>query len=135
VTDGIYDRAHEFTKNVCFRKSRKGTAYWNITTKPAGLEAFREFYGAKLIDRGDIRIILKTVYHWQGIFQSFRPRTVGQLLKYFQKTNEKGKFLVEVKGHVFAIIEGRICGNPEDTVKLKRPIQSLHEVRSIFNKN
>ena len=135
VTDGDYARSHEFLKNVCGRKNRRGTPWWEVTTKPAGLKAFREFYGAKLLDRGDIRIILKSVYHWQGNFQPFRPRTVGQLLKYFQKTNEKGKFLVEVKGHVFAIIEGRVCGNIEDTMKLKRPIQSLHEVRPIFNKN
>jgi len=54
-----------------------------------------------------------------------RQMTVGT----FAKKNPKGSFFVLVKSHAFTIKDGVVIGNPEDAMKLKRPMRAAFEIK------
>jgi len=46
----------------------------------------------------------------------------------FIKAHSEGKYLVTVKGHMFALIDGVIKGNWDDSKRLTRKVKSAYKV-------
>lgn len=126
--DVSYDYAHKYVAEVFKRKPRKGT----FSTP------------SKLVRMADEQIVIngKKVYPVGNRLNSYmfgslsydvkvkgvikrRSMTVGR----FAKKYTKGSFFVLVRGHAFTIKDGVVIGNPEDAVKLKRPMRCAFEIK------
>lgn len=112
VLDLDYKEAHRLVEEKTGRKAGKGTPIWKW---------FPQWETIPVYNRVIRSIPCITVYG-----KVVRKMSVGTLFK--NSTVKEGRWLVYVSGHIFAIKDGTVYGNPLDVKMLKRPILGLWQV-------
>ena len=126
--DVSYDYAHKYVAEEFGRKPKKGT-YGTITTLVKMADSLIKVNGKKICPLG-VRhndYLLRSLMYdvkVKGVTKK-RNMTVGT----FVKQNPKGTFFVLVRRHAFTIIDGVVIGNPEDSIKTKRPMRCAFEIK------
>lgn len=139
-----YDTAHHLVKTKMNRRSNRGVD--NFVTKMNGMVDSRWSLGDRWLNKvgrdngrglhvltypvkvGGSRLGVmiggkkKTIKI--GGREKMRDMTVGTFIKKYPK----GTYIVVIKRHAFTIIDGVICGNPSDSIKLKRRLYFAWEV-------
>jgi hypothetical protein len=126
-----YIDAHHFCETKLNRVSGQGT-YTGIY-----LPKIKQAFGKKINRMGkDGRITRdqKTkVGIWSNDEQKFIPtrRTikVRYKVKDFVKKFSVGKYIVIVRGHAFALVDGEVIGNLNDSKRLTREVWSAYKVK------
>ena len=131
-----YIKAHHFCEMKLHRKSGEGTYTRRY------LPAIKQAFGKKLKQLGkkskysDFRHITRPqkskVEIWSNAKQKWvMKREIVQVeykVNEFIKAHSEGKYLVTVKGHMFALIDGVIKGNWDDSKRLTRKVKSAYKV-------
>ena len=133
VTDTSYSESHKFCGYVLERKNRRGVTYfrrkmgvidtiyecnrilkkkYRIVTNHTGFKIGDKFFDPK-------RIPLVTRYGKTRASQM----TVGTFIKQYPK----GKYLISIRGHAFAIINGVVIGNKSDSRDIKCRVENAYE--------
>jgi len=133
VTDSGYKEAHKFCSYVLERKNRCGVFYfrrkmnltdtvldcnrilkkkYNSITNHTGFKIGDKFFDPK-------KIPLVTRYGKTRASQM----TVGTFIKHYPK----GKYLIAIRLHAFAIIDGVIIGNTRDSRDIKCRVINAYE--------
>lgn len=127
--DVSYDFAHKYVAEEFKRQSNRGTFF--TASKMVKLsECNIKVNGKKVCPVGTPSKSVLSPYSLSykvkvsGV-EKERQMTVGT----FAKKNPKGSFFVLVKGHAFTIKDGVVIGNPEDAIKLKRPMRAAFEIK------
>ena len=121
----IWDR--EDGKGITgFDTNRLGGAYlWGKRTKRMGDIITAPLHGSD----GTYKLYsTETLGKWYSIGggeKKFRRMSTGT----FFKTYTEGSYILVVKGHMFAYIDGEVQGNYSDATMLKRPIQSAFKIK------
>ena len=123
-----YDYAHRYVADEFGRKPRKGT-YGTVPTLVKMADSLFKVNGKKVYPLGERKnnqMIGSLMYDVivKGETKK-RNMTVGT----FVKQNPKGTFFVLVRRHAFTIKDGVVIGNPEDSIKIKRPIRCAFEIK------
>jgi len=126
--DVSYDYAHRYVADEFGRKPRKGT-YGTVPTLVKMADSLFKVNGKKVCligERKNNQMIgsLKYDVTVKGETKK-RNMTVGT----FVKQNPKGTFFVLVRRHAFTIKDGVVIGNPEDSIKTKRPMRCAFEIK------
>jgi hypothetical protein len=108
-----YDKAHSFVSEKFNRKFRKGTYFFTPTMNR--MAASGEKLNRKSIKPVDINVKVKT---------GMTKMTVNKFAENFNK----GSYVVVVKGHAFTIKDGKVVGNREDALKIKRKLVSAWKI-------
>lgn len=127
--DVSYDFAHKYVAEEFKRKPNRGTFF--TSSKMIKLsECNIKVNGKTVTPIG--KLTKSTIYPYSLSYkvkvngvEKERQMTVGT----FAKKNPKGSFFVLVKGHAFTIKDGVVVGNPEDAMKLKRPMKAAFEIK------
>ena len=126
ATGSTYKKSYDFCEKYLGRKHGNGTAvaklYFTYTTVNVW-EEFKQTFGKKLSHVGSDWKGEGAVgsYFWiwrhrgAGIGKVKYNGTVGSFLKQYKK----GTYLVGVKGHTFAVIDGVVVGNHSDAVHMR----------------
>ena len=127
--DISYDFAHKYVAEEFKRKPRKGT-YFTCSKMVKLSESPIKLNNKKIIPIGTKCSSFAYPYSLSYDVkvkgeQVKRQMTVGT----FVKKNPKGTFFVLVRGHAFTIKDGVVIGNPEDAIKLKRPMRAAFEIK------
>ena len=109
-----YSKAHKFVRERYGRIDKKATYGFDQITKSMKNEVF---FG-KQIER-----------YYPTDFKGNKCETVGQFLTYYKY--KKGTFLIAVRSHVFAVKNGVVIGNWDDSEKLRRILRSVWKVSNI----
>jgi hypothetical protein len=125
-----YDTAHHLVKTKMKRPSNQGVD--NFVTKMNGMVDSRWSLGDRWLnkvgtDNGRGLHVLTYPVKVSGSrlgLAKMRDMTVGTFIKKYPK----GTYIVVIKRHAFTIIDGVICGNPSDSIKLKRRLYFAWEV-------
>lgn len=127
--DVSYDFAHKYVAEEFKRQPRRGTFF--TASKMVKLsECNIKVNGKKIFPVGTPSKSVLSPFSLsykvkvKGV-EKERQMTVGT----FAKKNPKGTFFVLVKGHAFTIKDGVVVGNPEDAMKLKRPMRAAFEIK------
>jgi hypothetical protein len=126
--DVSYDYAHKYVADEFGRKPRKGT-YGTVSKLVKMSDNLIRVNGKKICPLGVRRndyMLGSLMYdvNVKGVTKK-RNMTVGT----FVKQNPKGTFFVLVRRHAFTIKDGVIIGNPEDSIKTKRPMRCAFEIK------
>ena len=126
--DVSYDYAHRYVADEFGRKPRKGT-YGTVPTLVKMADSLFKVNGKKVCligERKNNQMIgsLKYDVTVKGETKK-RNMTVGT----FVKQNPKGTLFVLVRRHAFTIKDGVVIGNPEDSIKTKRPMRCAFEIK------
>jgi len=141
VTESTYDEAHKFVKRVFQRQNRKATFHFdNIMKTRVGLKTL----GMKYIrmTNHDVTPTIRKTVHYGETFTSFHNitsdawplittygvtrvnrMTVGSFIKEYPK----GRYLISIRGHAFAIIDGVVIGNNEDSRRLRARVSNAYK--------
>ena len=135
--DVDYIEAHHFCEMKLHRKS--GDGVYTSRYMPAIKQAF----GSKIKQLGkrgkynkDYRYLTRDqkskVERWSNAKQKWVIKRETVQVEYkvneFVKAYSEGKYLVTVKGHAFALIDGIIKGNWQDDKRLTRKVKSAYKV-------
>lgn len=147
VTGKSYDECHKFTKEVFGRKDRKATysfesilntpfdnvrfsngnskrvqkkwdrlyknGYERVTNNPKG------YYKLLGLDKWGYKIN-KFYNTWSYPLITKRGKKVNKMtVGTFIKNYPKGKYLITIRGHAFAIVNGVVMGNEEDSRRMR----------------
>jgi hypothetical protein len=126
-----YVDAHHFCETKLNRVSGKGT-YTNQY-----LPKVKQAFGCKITKMGKNGRLTRDQKHaiitWDDNKQKQITKRkiikVRYKVKDFLKIFNNGKFIVIVKGHAFAVVEGVIFGNWDDANKLNREIWSAYKIK------
>ena len=121
-----YDEAHSFVKGIFNRKDKDGTRYYYILRMNELTSAFGKSVqklGKRYEDHKQGKLTLDRKY-WAKGGHVYRAMSVGSFLKEYST----GKYLVFVKGHAFAVVDGVVKGNMKDATKLKVRINSAFKI-------
>lgn len=102
-----YDKAHAFVAEKFNRKFRKGTYFFTSTMNRMAASGVK--LNRKSIKPVDVSIKTKT---------GMTKMTVNKFAENFNK----GSYVVVVKGHAFTIKDGKVVGNREDALKIKKKL-------------
>ena len=123
-----YDVAHKYVAETFKRKNRKGTAMvaWVMEKM---LQRGEKFLGKSFKFIGDPisqynPMVRPFTYYGKGDKQVRRDMTVGTAAKKFNK----GRYIVLVTGHAFAIVDGVVVGNWDDSRALRKRVHSLIKI-------
>lgn len=127
--DVSYDFAHKYVEEEFKRKPKRGTFF--TASKMVKLADCNIKVNGKTVT--PIGKLTKSIAYPYSLsykvkvsgVEKERQMTVGT----FAKKNPKGSFFVLVKGHAFTIKDGVVIGNPEDAIKLKRPMRAAFEIK------
>lgn len=125
VFDITYDKAWDFAKKVFKREHRKGTP--NMQTTIPLLCAKKKQLGNKIFFR---EVPCTKFYKSYG---DYIPRQMT--VSTFVKKYPKGRYLVLVKGHAFALVDGQIIDSSDIHYKSKRRVTVAWEVRDVDSYN
>lgn len=127
--DISYDFAHKYVAEEFKRRPNRGTFF--TASKMVKLsECNIKVNGKSVVPVGKLTKSIAYPYSLSykvkvnGV-EKERQMTVGT----FAKKNPKGSFFVLVKSHAFTIKDGVVIGNPEDAMKLKRPMRAAFEIK------
>ena len=134
--DVDYIEAHHFCEMKLHRESGKGTYTQRYMPK------IKQAFGKKMKQLGkaskysDFRHITRPqkskVERWSNAKQKWviKRETVQVPYKVneFVKTHSEGSYIITVKGHAFALIDGVIKGNWQDDKRLTRKVNSAYKV-------
>lgn len=124
-----YDYAHKFVAEEFKRQPKRGT-YFTASKMVKLSEGLIKVNGKRILPVGEKT---KSIAYPYSV--SYDVRVKGEIKKRqmtvgtFVKKNPKGTFFVLIKRHAFTIKDGVVIGNPEDAMKLKRPIRSAFEIK------
>jgi len=126
-----YIDAHHFCETKLNRKSGQGT-YTGIY-----LPRIKQAFGQKINRMGKdgriTRVKKSKVTRWSNEKSAFVKKRVTLQVRYkvkdFVKKFSVGKYIVIVRGHAFALVEGKVIGNLEDSKRLTREVWSAYKVK------
>ena len=143
VTDSTYDESHKYVKKTFGRKKGGGTPFFdtkmksNVGKKILGSKYTRltnhttTTYTKTIKDRywGTVHKIKTTIdsKYYPLITKYGKTRVNRMTVKSFLKDYDKGKYLIHVRGHAFAIIDGVVIGNVCDSRRLKARICNAYK--------
>tara|TARA_Y100000389_G_scaffold201445_1_gene244196 strand:+ start:1627 stop:2160 length:534 start_codon:yes stop_codon:yes gene_type:complete len=135
--DVDYIKAHHFCEMKLHRKSGEGTYTSRYLPK------VKQAFGSKIKQLGKFNKYSKTyryltrdqkskVERWSNAKQKYVFKREIKQVEYkvceFIKAHSEGRYLVTVKGHMFALIDGVIKGNWNDNKRLTRKVKSAYRV-------
>ena len=151
VTDVNYDEAHDYVKRIFKRPKGKGTPRFGpIMEQRAGLYTCGKRKYERMTNHTETTYTKKRkVFNWDSkeyvldstevtIKSRFMPlittygktrlsrMTVGTFIKEYPK----GRYLIHVRGHAFAIINGVVAGNLADARQMKCRIIDAYKFRN-----
>lgn len=120
-----YDMAHETAKHDMDRKDREGVQMmtlinWIMKVQWCERVLTEQPKISFLPSPKTVKIIKKTGK------KIFHKMTVGTFIKQYPT----GRYFVIVKGHIFAVVDGEILGNPNDAIKLKTIVHHAFKATS-----
>jgi len=126
-----YIDAHHFCETKLNRKSGQGT-YTGIY-----LPKIKQAFGQKINRIGKdgriTRVKKSKVTRWSNEKSAFVKKRETLQVRYkvkdFLKKFNVGKYIVIVRGHAFALVEGKVIGNLEDSKRLTREVWSAYKVK------
>ena len=126
-----YIDAHHFCETKLNRKSGQGT-YTGIY-----LPRIQQAFGKKINRMGKDGRITRAkkskVTRWSNEKSAFVKKRVTLQVRYqvkeFIKEFSVGKYIVIVRGHAFALVEGKVIGNLEDSKRLTREVWSAYKIK------
>jgi len=134
--DVDYIKAHHFCELKLHRVSGNGTYTHRYLPK------VKQAFGSKIKQLGKrgkytgcrylTRDQKSKVEKWSNAKQKWVVKRETVQVQYkvneFVKAHSEGKYLVTVKGHMFALIDGVIKGNWDDDKRLTRKVKSAYKV-------
>lgn len=147
VTESTYDEAHKFVKRVFQRQNRKATFHFdNIMKTRVGLKTLGMEY-IRMTNHTETTYTKKRkVFHWETQEYVVRPSEVTVKSEFvplittygktrlnkmsvgsFIKEYPKGRYLISIRGHAFAIIDGVVIGNNEDSRRLRARVSNAYK--------
>ena len=102
-----YDKAHALVAEKFNRKFREGTYFFTSTMN-------RMAASGEKLNRKSVKSVDVTVKNKTGLTKM----TVNKFVENFNK----GSYVVCVKGHAFTIKDGKVVGNREDALKIKKKL-------------
>ena len=156
VTGKSYDECHKFTKEVFGRRDKQATYHFEfILNTPFDTNRFGNGNSSKvqkkwdkLYKNGYERVtnnpkgyttpvckldkwgyeINKFYSTWSHPLITKRGEKVNRMtVGTFIKNYPKGKYLISIRGHAFAIINGVVMGNPEDSRKMRSIVSAAYK--------
>ena len=149
VTGKSYDECHKFTKEVFGRRDKQATYHFEfILNTPFNTNRFGNDNTSKvqkkwdkLYKNGYERVtnnpkgyytpfngLTKLYNTWSHPLITKRGNKVNRMtVGTFIKNYPKGKYLISVRGHAFAIINGVVMGNPEDSRKMRSIVSAAYK--------
>lgn len=127
--DVSYDFAHKFVEEDFKRQPRRGTFF----TASKMVKISQDLI--KVNDKKVFPVGEPTKNPLLPYSLTYDVKVKGEIVKRqmtvgtFVKKNPKGTFFVLVKGHAFTIKDGVVIGNPEDAIKLKRPMRAAFQIK------
>ena len=126
-----YVDAHHFCETKLNRVSGQGTytnQYLGRVTQAFGKRISKMGRGGRLT-----RAKKSKVTRWSNEKSAFVKKRVTLQVRYqvkeFVKKFPIGKYIVIVRGHAFALVEGKVIGNLEDSKRLTREVWSAYKVK------
>lgn len=115
-----YETAHEFVKKTFNRENHQGTKNFQARLNRYALEN-KELFGKSIYPMGiEVGTYNYSLRYTVKVGDKYVSR--GMTVHTFIKTFPFGTFIVVVKGHAFAIVDGTVIGNYEDSIKKKKII-------------
>jgi hypothetical protein len=126
-----YVDAHHFCETKLNRVSGQGT-YTGIY-----LPKIKQAFGQKINKMGKGGRITRNqkskVEKWSNDKQKYVVKRETVQVRYkvkdFVKKFSVGRYIVIVRGHAFALVEGKVIGNLEDSKRLTREVWSAYKVK------
>jgi hypothetical protein len=112
ASDLDYDKSHSFVKNWFKRQDNRGVYYFNI--------------GMTKLDREMKRVNRKkvTTISYKTMKNGKSNMTVGAFVKIYNS----GSYVLAVKGHAFAVKDGSVIGNLEDSQKVRKIVMGAWKI-------
>ena len=147
LTESTYDEAHKYVKDTFDRPNRQGTPHFDSRMRMNACYPALGMKYERMTNHTETTYIKKRkVFNWDSkeyvldsrevtIKSRFMPlittygktrlskMTIGTFLKEYPK----GRYLMHVRGHAFAIIDGAVVGNPCDSRRLKARITNAYK--------
>jgi len=130
-----YNKAHNFCRIKLNREKYCGT--WIQLRLPHIQQAFgkkikqlgkKGNYGTKVLTRTQNSKITIWSEKKKKFCKCKRKIQVSYKVKDFIKIFSEGNYLITVKGHAFAIVDGEIMGDPRDSIRLTRSVYSAYKI-------
>ena len=127
--DVSYDFSHKFVAEEFKRQPRRGT-FFTASKMVKISQDLIKVNGKKVFPVGE-----PTKNPLLSYSLTYDVKVKGEIVKRqmtvgtFVKKNPKGTFFVLVKRHAFTIKDGVVIGNPEDAIKLKRPMRAAFQIK------
>lgn len=102
-----YDKAHSFVADKFGRKNRKGTYGFLIGMN--SMVNTGEKLNRKGVKKVDVTIKTKT-------------GTTNMTVNKFAENFNRGSYIINVKGHAFTIKDGKVVGNFNDAIQIRKKI-------------
>jgi len=141
VTGSSYDKSHKYVKDTFGRPKGKGTPMFDhIMKKNQGKKLLGSTY-ERVTNHTKTKYTKKVRYYGgESVYEyeydsKFVPlitkygitRVSQMTVKTFLKKYPKGKYLIHVRGHAFAILDGVVIGNTCDSRRLKARIVNAYK--------
>lgn len=137
--DLTYDEAHKWLETEFGREPRKGVRFMvldKLAKNPNGY-LVEEAYELQIHTVRDY--VYETAYDGWSVERKrtnerrdfVRDRTVHQLLKELERTNDNRTYIVRVRRHVFTIKNQQIYGNTSDFFAMKKKVMALIRVSNV----
>ena len=135
-----YNQSHKFCTNDLKRKPRRGVSnyiYHGFLDNGNAISQYKFDKSIEPIHYEPVLISKTKTNIWGDTYQSasyhtlytkrgkkYSKLTVGA----FMKTNPKGTYIMSVRGHTFAIVDGVIVGNYSDARKAKVIVERIWKI-------
>jgi len=147
ITESTYDDAHKYVKDTFDRPNRQGTPRFDKTMRMRACYPLLGMRYKRMSNHTATTYTKKRrIFHWETQEYVVRPSEVTVKSEFvplittygktrlsrmtigtFLKEYPKGRYLMHVKGHAFAIIDGAVVGNPCDSRRLKARITNAYK--------
>ena len=130
ATDTNYDTAHKVVSTVFKRTPKKGTKNLQIygglkEAEKTGLTIGDDSFKVEVLTKSDTKNIYKL--HGELVY---RKKTV----KSFIKDHPKGRFILTVSKHAFAVIDGVLVDNEGEEFRPTRKVDGAYKFKSTSSK-
>ncbi len=151
ITEVDYDVAHDYVKRIFKRPKRKGTPRFGpIMEQRQGLYTCGKMKYERMTNHTETTYIKKRkLFNWDTKEYVLEPREVTIKSRFwplittygktrlsrmtvgtFLKDYPKGKYLIHVRSHAFAIVDGVVMGNLADARQMKCRIIDAYKFRN-----
>jgi|TARA_Y100000310_G_scaffold318074_1_gene371708 hypothetical protein len=147
ITESTYDEAHKYVKDTFDRPNRGGTPRFDSTMIRLASYPLLGMRYERMTNHTETTYTKKRkVFHWETQEYVVRPSEVTVKSKFvplittygktrlsrmtigtFLKEYPKGRYLMHVRGHAFAIIDGAVVGNTCDSRRLRARITNAYK--------